>query len=205
VLFIDEAPECAHGILDALRQPLESGTITIGRAVGSATFPARFLLVLAANPCPCGKYTGKGLACTCSSLQVRRYMSKISGPLMDRIDIRVEVDPVGRTELASEELSESSDSIRARVLRARQRAALRFSDESWSLNSEIPSTALRVQYRPERAAMNFLHDELDKERITARGLHKVKRLSWTLADLSERELPSLEDVKSAYKLREGGL
>ncbi|MTA02653.1 MAG: YifB family Mg chelatase-like AAA ATPase, partial [Actinobacteria bacterium] len=98
VLFIDEAPECAYGILDALRQPLESGTITIGRAVGSATFPARFLLVLAANPCPCGKYTGKGLACTCSSLQVRRYMSKISGPLMDRIDIRVEVDPVGRTE-----------------------------------------------------------------------------------------------------------
>ena len=124
---------------------------------------------------------------------------------MDRIDIRVEVDPVGRTELASEELSESSDSIRERVLRARQRAALRFSDESWSLNSEIPSTALRVQYRPERAAMNFLHDELDKERITARGLHKVMRLSWTLADLSERELPSLEDVKSAYKLREGGL
>jgi magnesium chelatase family protein len=205
VLFIDEAPECALGILDALRQPLESGTITIGRAVGSATFPARFLLVLAANPCPCGKYTGKGLACTCSSLQVRRYVSKISGPLMDRIDIRVEVEPVGRTELASEQLSESSQSIRARVLEARQRAALRFSDESWSLNSEIPSTALRVKYRPERAAMNFLHDELDKERITARGLHKVIRLSWTLADLSDRKVPNLDDVKRAYLLREGGI
>jgi magnesium chelatase family protein len=205
VLFIDEAPECAHGILDALRQPLESGTITIGRAVGSATFPARFLLVLAANPCPCGKYTGKGLACTCSSLQVRRYLSKLSGPLMDRIDIRVEVEPVGRTELASEQLSESSDSIRARVLQARKLAALRFSEESWSLNSEIPSTALRVKYRPERAAMNFLHDELDRERVTARGLHKVMRLSWTLADLSERKVPNLEDVKSAYMLREGSL
>jgi magnesium chelatase family protein len=132
-------------------------------------------------------------------------MSKISGPLMDRIDIRVEVDPVGRTELASEELSENSDSIRARVLLARERAALRFANESWSLNSEIPSTALRVQYRPERAAMNFLHDELDKERITARGLHKVMRLSWTLADLSERKVPNLDDVKRAYLLREGGL
>ena len=205
VLFIDEAPECAHGILDALRQPLESGTITIGRAIGSATFPARFLLVLAATPCPCGKYTGKGLACTCSSLQVRRYMSKLSGPLMDRIDIRVEVDPVGRTELASEELSEDSAAIRARVLQARERAGQRFKDESWSLNSEIPATALRVQYRPERAAMNFLHDELDKERITARGLHKVIRLSWTLADLSEREVPNLDDVKRAYLLREGSI
>lgn len=201
VLFIDEAPECAAGILDSLRQPLESGNITIARQVGSVTFPAKFILVLAANPCPCGKFTGKGHGCICSSVQVRRYLGKLSGPLMDRIDIRVTVDPVGRVELDSKELGESSEEIRARVIAARNRAALRFADQPWKLNSEIPSRALRTEYRPERDAMNFLHDELDKELITARGLHKVIRLSWTLADLAGRDNPNLEDVKRAYTLR----
>lgn len=204
VLFIDEAPECAVGILDSLRQPLESGTITIARQIGSVTFPAQFLLVLAANPCPCGKYSRRGLGCTCTSLQVRRYLGKLSGPLMDRIDIRVDVDPVGRVELASQELGESSSDIRARVIAARARAAKRFAEQPWKLNSEIPARALRVEYQPEKTAMNFLHDELDKELITARGLHKVIRLSWTLADLAERPVPTLSDVKNAYQLRDGG-
>ncbi|CAN2190835.1 COG0606 Predicted ATPase with chaperone activity [Candidatus Nanopelagicaceae bacterium] len=204
VLFIDEAPECAAGILDSLRQPLESGTITIARQIGSVTFPAQFLLVLAANPCPCGKYSRRGLGCTCTSLQVRRYLGKLSGPLMDRIDIRVDVDPVGRVELASQDLGESSSDIRARVIAARARAAKRFAEQPWRLNSEIPARALRLQYQPEKSAMNFLHDELDKEMITARGLHKVIRLSWTLADLAERPVPTLSDVKNAYQLRDGG-
>jgi magnesium chelatase family protein len=201
VLFIDEAPECATGILDSLRQPLESGRITITRQIGSVTFPAQFLLVLAANPCPCGKYSGRGHGCECSSLQVRRYLGKLSGPLMDRIDLRVSVDPVGRVELSSKELGESSQAIRERVISARARAAKRFKEEPWKLNAEIPSRALRSKYSPDRGAMNFLHDELDKERITARGLHKVIRVAWTLADLSGRERPSIEDVKSAYQLR----
>ena len=201
VLFIDEAPECATGILDSLRQPLESGEITITRQVGMATYPARFLLVLAANPCPCGKFTGKGHGCTCTSLQVRRYLGKLSGPLMDRIDIRVEVDPVSRSDFAATSLGESSKEIAGRVSRAREIAATRFKNESWKLNSEIPAPALRSAYRPEREGMNFLHDELDKERITARGLHKTIRLSWTLADLANRDTPTLEDVTSAYQLR----
>jgi magnesium chelatase family protein len=203
VLFIDEAPECATGILDSLRQPLESGEITITRQVGSATFPAKFLLVLAANPCPCGKYSGRGHGCECSSLQVRRYLGKLSGPLMDRIDLRVKVDPVGRVELSSSELGEPSHAIRERVISARAQAAVRFKDERWKLNAEIPSRALRSQYSPDRSAMNFLHDELDKERITARGLHKIIRVAWTLADLSRRQRPSLDDVQRAYQLREG--
>ena len=204
VLFIDEAPECAAGILDSLRQPLETGNITIARQVGSVTFPAQFLLVLAANPCPCGKYSSRGLGCTCTSLQVRRYLGKLSGPLMDRIDIRVDVDPVGRIELASNNLGEPSDVIRQRVMNARQRAADRFKSDGWRLNSEIPARALRTEYRPEQQAMNFLHDELDKELLTARGLHKVLRLSWTLADLAEHAKPTLEDVQQAYSLRNGG-
>lgn len=204
VLFIDEAPECAVGILDALRQPLETGTVTISRSVGSVSFPAQFLLVLAANPCPCGKFSGKGHGCTCSSLQVRRYLGKLSGPLLDRIDIRVEVEPVGRVDLDSSTTAESSQSIRQRVATSRAKAAKRFTGLGYSLNSEIPAKSLRTEFRPERHGMNFLHDQLDKELITARGLHKVIRLSWTLADLADHSIPTLRDVQGAYQLRNGG-
>lgn len=203
VLFIDEAPECAIGVLDSLRQPLESGTITITRSVGNITFPAHFLLVLAANPCPCGKFIGKGRSCTCTSLQVRRYLGKLSGPLMDRIDMRVIVEPVSRVEMAQTELGEASSVIRERVIAARHAAAQRFAQENWKLNAQIPARELRNTYRPERSAMNFLHDELDRERLTARGLHKVIRLSWTLADLQGHATPNLSDVQRAYALREG--
>ena len=202
VLFIDEAPECGSGVLDSLRQPLESGAITISRANGNLTFPAKFILVLAANPCPCGKFAGKGLGCTCSSVQVRRYLNKLSGPLLDRIDLRVSVENVSRVELA-QEANESSETIRNRVVEARAVAAHRFKNESWRLNSEIPPRALRQQYQPDRQAMNFLHDELDKERITARGLHKIIRTSWTIADLKGVPRPTLDEVTESYRLREG--
>ena len=202
VLFIDEAPECGSGVLDALRQPLESGSITISRANGNLTFPAQFILVLAANPCPCGKFSGKGYGCSCTSLQVRRYLNKLSGPLLDRIDIRVSVENVSRVELSQSD-NESSESIRNRVISARAKAVHRFKHESWKLNSEIPPRALRQQFQPERAAMNFLHDELDKERITARGLHKIIRTSWTIADLKGVDRPTLVEVEESYRLREG--
>lgn len=203
VLFIDEAPECPSGVLDSLRQPLEAGTITIARSIGNLTFPAQFLLVLAANPCPCGKFTGRGHNCTCTSLQVRRYLNRLSGPLMDRIDMRVHVDPVGRVDMARTDLGESSADIRVRVITARAIARARFSDYSWELNSHIPSRALRTVFQPQRQAMNFLHDELDKEHITARGLHKIIRVSWTLADLAGHSIPTLEDVEKAHSLRGG--
>lgn len=203
VLFVDEAPECDVGVLDSLRQPLESGSITITRASGSLTYPAQFLLVLAANPCPCGKFTGRGRNCTCSSHQVRKYLGKLSGPLMDRIDLRVQVEPLSRVELSRPELGESSREIQARVIAARRRAQARFANEPWSLNSHIPSRALRMRYTSEKAAMNFLHAELDRERITARGLHKILRTSWSLADLAGHSRPTLADTQLAYSLREG--
>jgi len=205
VLFIDEAPECASGILDSLRQPLESGTITIARSVGNITYPSRFLLVLAANPCPCGKFAGRGLGCSCSSVQVRRYLGKLSGPLMDRIDMRITVDPVGRADISSATLGESSAVIAGRVQEARVIARERFAGRGFELNSAIPARALRTDFKPDRMAMNFLHDELDQERLTARGLHKVIRLGWTLADLAGRNQPTLADVTTAYELREGGI
>lgn len=203
VLFIDEAPECGLGVLDALRQPLESGSITISRSIGNIAYPARFLLVLAANPCPCGKFSGRGRNCTCSSQQVRRYLGKLSGPLMDRIDIRVQVESLSRVEMMQSELGESSATIRERVIAARVIAARRFSSEVWALNSEIPSRALRTTYQPERAAMNFLHNELDREHITARGLHKVMRTAWSVGDLAGHGRPTLADTEKAFAMREG--
>lgn len=202
ILFIDEAPECNIGVLDSLRQPLESGSITISRANGNLTFPARFILVLAANPCPCGRFAGRGRGCTCTSIQIRRYLNRLSGPLLDRIDLKVGVENVGRIELSAID-NESSQLIRDRVINARKIAAERFSSDAWQLNSEIPPRELRSRFKPDKAAMNFLHDELEKERITARGLHKIIRTSWTIADLKGISKPTLEEVTESYRLREG--
>jgi magnesium chelatase family protein len=203
VLFIDEAPECSSGVLDSLRQPLESGIATISRAVGTLSYPARFLLVLAANPCPCGKFSGRGSGCTCSSLAIRRYMQKISGPLLDRIDIRIFIDSPTRVEMASTELSESSAAVRARVIAARHAGQERFRGLPWSLNSEIPANQLRKNFAAHKSGMQLLHRELDAERLSARGLHKTIRVAWSIADLKGELVPSLESVEQAYQLRTG--
>ena len=203
VLFIDEAPECASGVLDSLRQPLESGSVSISRARGTVTYPANFLLVLAANPCPCGGFNGRGRACTCSSLQIRRYMQKLSGPLLDRIDIKSIVEAPSRAEMASTEEGESSKEVRRRVLLAREMARERFKFESWSLNSKIPANQLRHRYKANRQGMSFLHAELDHERLSARGFHKVLRLAWSVADRNGVQVPGLREVETAYRLREG--
>lgn len=203
VLFIDEAPECANGVLDALRQPLESGVVTISRAIGSVTYPAKFLLVLAANPCPCGKFNGRGRSCICSSMQIRNYLKKISGPLLDRIDIRAFVEAPTRVEMASETSGESSTVVRGRVLQARAIARERFQGMGWTVNSEIPSSRLRSDFKAERAGMSFLHSELDADRLSARGFHKVLRVAWSLADSNSHDRPTREDVEIAYLLREG--
>ncbi len=201
VLFIDEAPECATGILDALRQPLESGSIEITRAVGSTRFPARFILVLAANPCPCGRFTGKGRGCRCSSMQLRRYLNRLSGPLLDRIDLRLTVENPTRAALAQIEPRESSADVRSRVNQARGVAAERFKGMGFELNSQIPSDQLRSRFRAQAKAMSALHALMDKEEITARGFHKLLRLSWTIADLKGQVTPSLNELEAALNLR----
>ena len=203
VLFIDEAPECASGVLDSLRQPLESGQVTISRAVNTVTYPANFLLVLAANPCPCGRFNGRGRACTCSSMQIRNYLKKLSGPLLDRIDIRAFVEAPTRVEMASELLGESSACVKERVIAARGVAAERFKGERWSINSQIPSSELRGRFKAARDGMALLHAELDSERLSARGFHKVLRVAWSLADRTGRTIPSREDVEAAFTMREG--
>jgi magnesium chelatase family protein len=203
VLFIDEAPECARGVLDSLRQPLESGEVLISRAIGSIKFPAQFQLVLAANPCPCGKFSGKGLACVCTQLSIRRYLQKISGPLLDRIDLKIFVETPSRVDLASQTPAESSSDIRRRVKQAREIAADRFKNESWKLNSQISADSLRFKYRANQKAMAFLHGEIDRERLSARGFHRVLRVAWSFADANENLVPTEEDVLKAYGARNG--
>lgn len=202
-LFIDEAPECASGLLDALRQPLESGEISISRSQGTARFPARFILILAANPCPCGKFSGRGRACSCTSIQVRRYLAKLSGPLLDRIDIRIRVEQPTRAELASRQPGESSQTIRSRVISARAISKDRYRGLGFQLNSQIPSSALREKFRADRKAMALLHSLLDSESISARGFHRILRLSWSIADLSGVETPGTDQVEAAISLRNG--
>lgn len=201
VLFIDEAPECAHGILDALRQPLESGSIEITRAVGSTRFPAKFILVLAANPCPCGRFSGKGRSCQCSSLQVRRYLNRLSGPLLDRIDVKLRVENPTRAELASNDPRESSEVMRSRVEEARAVARERFANFGFQLNSSIPSELLRTKFRAESKAMSALHILIEREEITARGFHKILRLAWTIADLRGVSIPGVDEIDAALSLR----
>ena len=202
VLFIDEAPECASGILDALRQPLESGKITITRSAHTATFPARFILLLAANPCPCGKFAGRGRGCECSSLQIRRYLAKISGPLLDRIDLRLKVESPTRSELSAG-ATQSSSEMRERVVSARAISAERFSNYAFKLNSEIPPNLLREKFRPQREALALLHTLLDSESITARGFHRAMRVAWSIADLRGLVVPGKEEIEVALNLRVG--
>ena len=199
VLFLDEAPEFDRPSLEGLRQPMESGEIRIMRAAASAHLPARFQLVLAANPCPCGLAIGKGLDCRCTSLARRRYAERISGPLRDRIDIRIDINRPSIAELNSA-ATESSRSIGVRVAQARSCAARRFEGMPWSLNSLIPAGELRRQWRPDARGCELL-DAAEQGGLSLRGVDRVLRIAWTLADLADRIVPGREQVATALGLR----
>lgn len=203
VLFLDEAPESERRVLDALRQPLENKCVTISRHSSTITYPADFLLILAANPCPCGRYSGRGYGCSCSASALRKYLQRLSGPLMDRIDIRIYCEKPTKAEMASSELGESSFDIKSRVVRARDAARERFQRHGFILNSQIPAKFLRTEFQPERSGLSLLHEEVEKERVSARGFHKIQRLAWSFADLYEHDRPTRSDVMEAIALREG--
>ncbi len=198
ILFLDEAPELARTVIESLREPMELGEITLTRLGRSATFPAHFTLVLASNPCPCGWAIGKGKRCTCTPLASRRYRERLSGPILDRIDLRIELEPLSQADLLR--TGESSDRIRERVARARARAVTRFRDMPWSINSEIPAVALRHQFAPEPKALGVLYQALDNEEITVRALHRIQRVAWSIADLREEPSPSRSTIDRALDL-----
>lgn len=200
-LFLDEAPEFNRDVLDALRQPLESGEVVIARSGLTAHFPARFTLVLAANPCPCARTSATGSGCTCTPLTRRRYLAKLSGPLLDRVDVKVELLPVGRAELLSDQqLAEPSDVVAARVQGARLRAAHRLEGTRWRLNAEIPGSELRRTFRPAAGALVPLERAMDLGQISARGADRIIRMSWTLADLAGQARPRTDEIGAALGL-----
>lgn len=200
-LFMDEAPEFARDVLDALRQPLESGEVVLARAGVAARFPARFTLILAANPCPCASARTAGAACSCTPLARRRYLARLSGPLLDRVDVKVEFMPVRRAELLSDRaFTESSPVVAERVRHARQRAAERLAGTPWRLNAQIPGSELRRRFTPRPGALAPLERAMDLGRISARGADRVIRLSWTVADLADIERPGVDEVACALGL-----
>ncbi|WP_061960443.1 YifB family Mg chelatase-like AAA ATPase [Demequina flava] len=196
VLFLDEAPEFGSRVLQTLRQPLEHGEVVLHRALGASCYPARFQLVLAANPCPCGKFAGSGEHCDCAPISRRRYFSRLSGPLLDRIDLQVEVRPVRR---GFDESGEDSASIATRVAAARTHAAERLNEHGWVTNSQVTGTWLRA-HTPRGAVADVLR-ALDTGVITARGADRVLRVGWTLADLAGDDSPSVDHVAAAMALR----
>ncbi len=203
VLFLDEAPEFQPAALDALRQPLESGHVVLQRSAGSVTYPARFLLVLAANPCACGAPRDRD--CTCASGARRRYQQRLSGPLRDRIDLRVDVEPVARADLMdATSTPESSDAVAARVGAARQVAASRWRAHGWSANADAHGALLRARaWRPARTALDTVERAMDQGLLSARGYDRVLRIAWTIADLAGHESPDTGDVAEALYYRTG--
>jgi magnesium chelatase family protein len=204
VLFLDEAPEIAAATLQALRQPLEGGRVILGRAHGTVEYPACVQLVLAANPCPCASPAGDQ-SCQCSPLQRRRYLGRISGPLLDRIDIQLTLRPLGAAQLMiASGPAESSAIVAERVAKARAAAAARWSADGWRVNAEVPGPQLRrPPWRLPPADTASLREALDRGRLSARGFDRVLRLAWSIADLDGRDRPDGQDVNEATQLRMG--
>lgn len=209
VLFLDEAPEYPRHVLDSLRQPLESGEITIHRARQSARFPAQTQLVLAANPCPCGNAGAADLECECTPMARRRYLSRLSGPLLDRVDVQLRVDKVGiaAIKLQAEGAVGSVDtaSAAARVQEARARAGHRLTGTGVRRNADVAGPLLRsAAFRPEPGAADILDQALACGQISMRGYSRVQRVAWTIADLDGRARPNAAHVAEAlyYRVRD---
>ena len=200
-LFLDEAPEFKGGVLDALRQPLESGRISIRRVGGTATYPARFALLLAANPCPCAR---PERACSCTPERRRGYLARLSGPLLDRMDIQVQLPAITRSEVMAERgAGESTADLRGRVEAARAAAAGRLAGTPWRTNADVPPTVLSRRWPIDRRALELVGRAMDGGLLTARGFGRVQRLAWTLADLEGHGQPTKGDVDLALGLRLG--
>lgn len=187
VLFLDELPEFNRRTLEVLRQPLEEGSVTISRALNSTTFPADFMMLAALNPCPCGYRNDPRRACHCSVPQIERYMAKISGPLLDRIDIHIEVPAVPFQELSAERVGTSSADMRGAVIAARQRQEARFARSKTRYNAQMTSRQIRVHCKLDENCQNLLKASVNELGLSARAHDKILRVSRTIADLDQSD------------------
>jgi magnesium chelatase family protein len=206
VLFLDEFPLFRGDVIDALRQPLESGEVTIARGEESATYPARGMVVMACNPCPCGEYSSHPASneCTCTQQQRHHYARRVTGPVHDRIDILRHVLPPQRTERSLPgERKDDSLTVRARVSAARERQLARYAGRAWRLNAQVPSAPLARDFPLPDAGRVRLEKELLSGHLSRRGAVRIHRLAWTIADLRGADRPSAHDVDTAFRLRTG--
>lgn len=204
VLFLDELPEFPRQVLESLRQPLEDRVVTISRASGSLSFPAQFILLAAQNPCPCGFLGTQNRSCVCMPGQISKYQKKISGPLLDRIDLHVDVPSVELEKLTGDFSSEDSKTIRNRIIKAREVQKQRFSGSRILTNSEMTNIQIKQFCTITKDGLDLLKMAIAQMHLSARSYHRVLKLSRTIADLSESEIISSEHVAEAlqYRFRE---
>ncbi len=203
VLFLDEAPEFSAPALEALRTPLEAGEIVLGRSEMAVRYPARFQLVLAANPCPCGLAATPRGRCTCTPTAIRRYANRVSGPILDRIDLQAHIRPLRRSVMSSgQAAAECSAVVAQRVLAARQRQAERLRGTCWLTNAEVPGRHLHREW-PLPDGLERLESAVATGRLSNRGVDKVIRLAWTVADLAGADQPGADHLATALALRQG--
>lgn len=204
VLFLDEAPEFASNVLDALRQPLESGQVVVSRAAQTAAFPARFQLVLAANPCPCGNSGSLSERCECTPLMMRRYADRISGPIRDRIDIHRRLSTPQRSQVAQfTGGGASSRDLAAVVAEARERQLRRLADTPWRVNCAVPGVELRKRFPVSDSGRTLIEQQVRSAKLSARGADRILRLAWSVADVTGCDRPGAEEVETALSLRRG--
>jgi magnesium chelatase family protein len=201
VLFLDELPEFERNVLEVLRQPLEDGRVTISRAAMSLTFPSRFMLAAAMNPCPCGYFNDPTRECKCTPQQIQRYISKISGPLLDRIDIHIDVPAVKFKELASDTPAECSASIRERVIKARIIQRERLQPENIFTNSQMSPRLIRKYCAIDSESKSLLEKVITRLGLSARAYDRILKVSRTLADLEEKEKIETTHVSEAIQYR----
>ncbi|RKY04318.1 hypothetical protein DRP77_04190 [Candidatus Poribacteria bacterium] len=201
VLFLDELPEFRRDVLEVLRQPLEEGVVTISRATATVTYPANFMLVCAMNPCPCGYYGDRTRRCRCTPSQIQNYISRISGPLLDRIDIHVEVPAVKYSDLASDRPGESSERIRERVQRAREIQRERFKGTGIRCNADMSPKELREYCKLDKSSHELLRRAITQLGLSARAYDRILKVSRTIADLEGSEEIRPEHVSEAIQYR----
>ncbi len=201
VLFLDELPEFGRGAIEVMRQPLEEGTVTIARSAGTFTYPARFQLVASMNPCPCGYRGVRNAECRCDDAAVAKYVGKLSGPLLDRIDLQVQIARVPFDDMVRRDQAERSSAIRQRVVAARALARERFAGSPINANAEIPPSAMRTYCALDDSAMKLLAVASAKRQFSARALDRIARVARTIADLANAETIRAEHVAEAIQYR----
>ncbi|OGL72916.1 hypothetical protein A3E39_03135 [Candidatus Uhrbacteria bacterium RIFCSPHIGHO2_12_FULL_60_25] len=202
VLFLDEFPEFGRSVLENLRQPLEDGTVTVSRIQQTVKFPARFMLLAAMNPCPCGYATDPGRTCTCSPLHVSNYRKRLSGPLLDRIDLLIEVPKVPTEKLLALEPGEPSSAIRERVIRARDIQKTRAQETGVLTNGELSGEMIRTHIRPKEDAKTLLEHAVNRFQLSGRAYFRILKVARTIADLAGVETVEVEHVAEALQYRQ---